>query len=87
MIRVRGEVGVRVGLGDGFRVTVRDRVSIGAWEGLGFIFYCRNMLESKFGPSGIFDKNKTKDVRYFLKISQVTTLIPNPTILTSTGCV
>ena len=34
---------VRVGLGDGFRV--RDRASVRAKGGLGFIYYCRFLLD------------------------------------------
>ena len=57
LIRVRGEVRVRDGLGDGFRVRVRDRASVRARGRLGFIYYCRNMLELNLGPSG--KKQKT----------------------------
>ena len=41
VIRVRGGVRARDGVGDGFR----DRVSVRAWGGLGFLHYSPNLLE------------------------------------------
>ena len=43
VIRVRGGVRARDGVGDGFRV--RDRVSVRAKGGLDFIYYRPNLLE------------------------------------------
>ena len=51
--RVRGEIRVRDGLGDGFRV--RDRTNVRG--GLGFIYYCWNIIEIMLCPSGIFENN------------------------------
>ena len=51
LFRVRGEVRVRDGLGDDFRV----RVGVRASGGLGFIYNCQNMVETKLCPSGIFE--------------------------------
>ena len=58
MIRVRSEVRVRDVLGDGLRV--RDRAGVRARGGLGFIYYCRNMLELKLHPSGILGKKNKR---------------------------
>ena len=59
LIRVRGEVRVRDGLGDGFRVRVRDRAGVRASGGFGFLYNCRNMVEIKLCPSGIFEARYT----------------------------
>ena len=67
LFRVSGEVrvrdglgdGVRDGLGDGFRVRVRDRAGVRASGGFGFLYNCRNMVEIKLCPSGIFEAKYT----------------------------
>ena len=56
------EVRVRDGLRDGFRDKVR--ASVRARGGLGFIYYCRNMLEQKLRPSRIFEKKKQKTSKF-----------------------
>ena len=53
--QVRDDLRVKDGLGGGFRVRVRDMASIRARGGLGTIYYCRDVLESKLRPSGIFE--------------------------------
>ena len=60
LIRVRGEVRIRDGLEDGFRVRVRvrDRARVRARGGLDFIYYCRDIIELKHRPSGIFGKKQ-----------------------------
>ena len=52
LFRVRGRVGVRDGVGDGFRVRVRFRASVRARWGQGFIHHNPNLLELKLRPSG-----------------------------------
>ena len=47
------------GLGDGFRVRVRDRAGVRASGGFGFLYNCRNMVEIKLCPSGIFEARYT----------------------------
>ena len=59
LFRVSGEVRVRDGLGDGFRVRVRDRAGVRASGGFGFLYNCRNMVEIKLCPSGIFEARYT----------------------------
>ena len=48
-----GEVRATDGLGDGFMV--RDRTGVRASGVLGFIYNCRNVVETKLCPSGIFE--------------------------------
>ena len=55
LFRVSGEVRVRDGLGDGFRVRVRDRAGVRVSGGLGFLYKCQNMVETKLCPSRIFE--------------------------------
>ena len=60
LFRVRGRVGVRDGVGDGFRVRVRAR-----W-GQGFIHHNPNLLELKLRPSG--KTRKKQKIRIGLEI-------------------
>ena len=62
LFRVRGRVGVRDGVGDGFRVRVRVRAR---W-GQGFIHHNPNLLELKLRPSG--KTRKKQKIRIGLEI-------------------
>ena len=66
LFRVRGRVGVRDGVGDGFRVRVRVRVRVRARWGQGFIHHNPNLLELKLRPSG--KTRKKQKIRIGLEI-------------------
>ena len=63
-IRIRGWFRVRVGGGAGFRVRVRERVSVRAKVWLGFMYYSLKLLELKLRDGhGFGEKNLWQESR------------------------